>query len=73
MKKGWKEMFYKYSINQLLGVVEWFALLIALGVFVFCISVHLSNWMLKEEVNKNKLYHVKHKKNKKKQVFFDVA
>lgn len=66
-------MFYGYPISQWVSVAEWFGLMIALGVFVFCSSAYLSNWMIQEEVNKNKLYQVKKNKNKKKQWFYDVA
>ena len=66
-------MFMNGTVGQWLELGEYCLIMIALGVFVACISMYLSNWMLKEEVRKDKLYQVKKNKNKKKQVFFDVA
>ena len=66
-------MFMGYLISQWVSVVEWFGIMVVLGVFVFCLSAYLSNWMLKEELKQNKLYKLKKNKKKKKQIFFDVA
>lgn len=66
-------MFLGYSLENWLELGEWYGLMIALGAFIFCMSAYLSNLMLKEEVNKDKLYKVKNNKNKKKQWFYDVA
>lgn len=65
-------MFMCYPIENWLGVVEWFGLMIVLGVFVFCLSAYLSNKYInkKDKLYKVKLYKVK---NKKKQWFYDVA
>jgi hypothetical protein len=64
-------VFYGYPISQWESVLEWFSLMIVIGVFVFCISSYLGNKIMKKELNKNKIYETR--TNKKKQIFFDVA
>jgi hypothetical protein len=61
--------FYGYPISQWVGVAEWFGLMIILGVFVFCLSVYLTNTYFKE----NKIYTSKKKSAKEKKWFYDVA
>jgi hypothetical protein len=64
-------MFDNYSTSQLIGVLEWFGIVFALGTGVYFASAKATYVFFGK---KNKKIKVRAKSNiKKKQVFFDVA
>lgn len=69
IRQGREFMFYGYSIDRWIGVIEWFGIISILGLFVFFLSAYLTN----KYSNTNKIYRIKKKTTKKKQWFYDVA
>ena len=61
-------MFYGYPISQWLGVVEWFIIMIFLGIGTFTVSCILTNKMLHKKKRR-----ITRKKIEKKSWFIDVA
>jgi F0F1-type ATP synthase assembly protein I len=66
-------MFMGYSFDRWIGLGEYCLIVIVLGIAASFLSVYLTNYSMKEELKRNKLYTTKklHKKDKK--YFIDVA
>jgi hypothetical protein len=68
VKKGIEIMWYGYSYDQWIGVVEYFLIMFALG-----IGVCLTSYRITHICSRKKKRIVRRKVDHKKQIFFDVA